>query len=184
MVGFILPEGITGGAIFSEDGAYRQLLTRYTREDYRRILLWVGLNPSTAGATEDDQTVRIETAMTWRHRLRRDGKAYKYDAYAKVNVCDLVATNPQNMLASEHPRSDQNMRMLRRWAFNPKTIEIVLVFGALKPTVRHYMRETVELLKSARKPLLCVGTNADGSPKHPLYSPRDADLVPWKEILI
>lgn len=175
MVGFILPNGITGGAIFSEDRAYRQLLTRQRKETYKKIILWVGLNPSTAGGDEDDRTTQIETNISWRAN---------FFFYAKVNVCDLVATRPQNMLRSEAPRSDANIKMIRRWANNPKTTTIVLAFGIFQPEIRLYMRETVELLKQTGHPLLCIGANKDGSPKHPLYAPRDAELVPWQEVLI
>lgn len=176
MVGFILPDGVVGDAVFSDDGVYRHLLTRQRKEDYKKILLWVGLFPtSVANAKEDDKTIQIETAATWRR---------KYWCYARVNVCDLVAHRPQNLIASSAPCSKVNMKAIRRIANDPRTKEIVLATGVFKTELRHYIRTTIEILKETRKPILCVGTNADGSPKSVLYAARDAELTPWKEVLV
>lgn len=159
---------IDGAAEFSPCGKYRYWLSRDWglrrfsdgREPYA---LWVGMNPSTATATEDDPTIRREMAYTRRLRLGR---------YVKVNVMDYRATNPRELLLVD-PRSDQNLECIKGAA--RFATSIVVCYGRLPKRLAHYAEEALTALNG--KFLYCLGTNADGSPKHPLYLRGDAEFV-------
>lgn len=164
-------------AEFSPCGRYRHTLWRTwsaLREE-AAFALWIGMNPSTADATHDDPTVRREIGFTRRLGL---------ESMCKVNVMDYRATRPADLLPSPalrpdfRPRSAHNLPAISR---NASVAERVIVaFGALPKPLRGYAAETVEMLLGQGVRLWCLGTTADGSPRHPLYVRRDAPLTVWE----
>ncbi len=164
---------ITGDAEFSPCGKYRYWLLRdwglrRFSDGRGAYALWIGMNPSTATATEDDPTIRREMAYTRRLGL---------DRYVKVNVMDYRATNPKDLLAEGVvPCSDYNPECIRVAAI--KAAAIVICHGKLPPRFLVYSDQAVAQLGG--KPVLCLGLNQDGSPKHPLYLRGDAAFVAYQ----
>lgn len=77
----LVPSGLEWrGAWFSPDRRYRTELRR-TWDPEAPWVLFIGLNPSKAGAVDDDATVRL-----WRGFARRWG----YGGFVAVNVYELV----------------------------------------------------------------------------------------------
>jgi hypothetical protein len=158
---------ISREAYFSDDGLYRYWLGRDWglrrfsdgREPY---VLWVGHNPSKAGTVEDDPTVRKEVGFTQRAGFCR---------YIKVNVMDFVATVPGELLRSDvKPRSPNNLDLVG--ALADRAVMIVCCWGRVERKLSYIAEETAQLLYRLKPSALwCLGTNQDGSPKHPLYLP-------------
>lgn len=169
-----LPVGMTGDATLSPCGRYRPLLTRtWANGAPVRAALWIGMNPSVADAHVNDPTVTREVGFTQR---------WGFNSYVKCNVSDYRAADPYDLVAvvrSGRPaQSPENLSTILREA---KTAHrIIVCFGALHPILRPLGRTVVEALRDAGHALHCVGRTKDGSPRHPLYLPNVATLVPYE----
>lgn len=164
-----LPDGVTGGAAFSECGRYRQALTR----DWTplgaapRAVLFVGMNPSVASAEYSDPTCHRELVFA------RD---WGFTRYLKGNVLDWRATSPKDIPAdADLACSPHNIPALVDMA---REAEIaVMAYGRLHPRFRPVVDAVVAAVAGTGKPLKCLGLNQDGSAKHPLYLRKDTALM-------
>lgn len=160
---------VVGGAQFSEDGRYRYLLTRQwdvTTEPRRCV--FVMLNPSTADGYQDDPTIRRCMGFA-----RREG----CDELTVVNLYALRATRPVHLWEAADPVGPDNDRWLcdvtLEISYDDPTL-VVAAWGVhAKPDRVKRALELIEL------PISCLGHTKDGSPRHPLYLPKDAPLVPY-----
>ncbi len=156
------------GATFSKDRLYRLALWRAwdkTLKDITelRYVLFIGLNPSTATAKEDDPTIRREVDFTAR---------WGFHAYVKVNLFAIRATDPKAMLVHPRPVGRTNDERILYYAARAK--QIVAAWGTDGDHLdRAY---SVGKIINSFGPILCLGKNADGSPKHPLYLKRTTAL--------
>ncbi|HEV2082705.1 MAG TPA: DUF1643 domain-containing protein [Brevundimonas sp.] len=165
-----LMEGVNGDAVFSPDGRHRPLMRRWLGDAFPdRYLLFVGMNPSTADATVNDPTCAREWTFA-----RREG----YDAMVKANVGDYRATDPKMLLApGVVVSSPDNLPIIRPAAAGAE--KVILCHGKLNRALAPAGRLLVEALRNDGVDLWCFGTNADGSPRHPLYLRGDTPLVRW-----
>jgi hypothetical protein len=165
-----LPTDVIGSALFSPCDRYRHTLSRQW-EPGKRFALWIGMNPSTAEGDVDDPTVRREYLYT-RDRLG-------LGAYAKANVMDYRATNPRALLAlsPEERCSGVNLRHIDHLARQASVV--IAAWGSLPKMLRPHAEAVEALLHLRGIEVRCLGFTADGSPRHPLYVRRDADLVPY-----
>jgi len=164
-----LPDGVTGGATFSECGRYRQVLTRdWTPPGAApRSVLFVGMNPSVASAEVSDPTC---------HRELTFARDWGYTRYLKGNVLDWRATSPGDI--PHDPAlacSPANLPALLDMAMEAELI--VLAHGRLHKRHAGVVDRIVTALRATGRPLRCLGLNKDGSPKHPLYLRKDATLI-------
>lgn len=154
---------IEKGAVLSECGQYRYLLTR--RWDDGPSLGFVMLNPSTADANVDDPTIR--KCMGFASR-------YGFSAIEVVNLFAYRATKPKDMLAARDPigpENDEHIRMAVR-----ATTNIVCAWGPnASKTPRP--RQVVAMLKDMGIMLKCLHVTQDGSPGHPLMLSYDRPLA-------
>jgi len=162
-----LMPGVKGDATFSADGKYRQLMRRWSGDSFPdRYVLFIGMNPSTADATVNDPTCAREWTFA-----NREG----YTAMVKANVGDYRATDPKMLLAPGVVAvSDANIPAIRKAAAGADFV--VLCHGKLNKALAPAGRELVAALRADGVDLWCFGTNADGSPKHPLYLRADTPL--------
>jgi Uncharacterized protein conserved in bacteria len=167
-----LMEGVKGDAVFSDDGRYRPLMRRWLGESFpKRYLLFIGMNPSTADATVNDPTCGREWTFT-----QREG----FDAMVKANVGDYRATHPKMLLEpGVVASSPANLPTIRAQAAG--ATKVILCHGKLNKALVPAGRALLEALREDGIDLWCFGTNADGSPKHPLYLRADTPLVRWME---
>ncbi len=168
-------------AILSDGGRYRYRLTRSWGERPSSFLpisekrdVWVMLNPSTADADLDDPTIR---------RCMGFSRSWGANGIEVVNLFPWRATKPKDLLAAMRAGEDVVSRDRRNHhigrVFGPGGVlasRVIVAWGAAP-----WAGEEGERLRGwAMCPdLLCLGTNANGSPKHPLYLPATAELREW-----
>jgi len=163
-----LPDGVVGGATFSDCGRYRQALTRdWTPEGAApRAVLFVGMNPSVAAADVSDPTC---------HRELMFARDWGFTRYLKGNVLDWRATSPKDIPADPALAcSPANIPALVNMATEAELI--VLAYGKLHKRFQPVVQEVLHAMAATGKPLQCLGLNKDGSAKHPLYLRKDTAL--------
>jgi len=159
-------EYLTTGARFSECKLYRYTLWREW-DTKLPLIVWCGLNPSTADDTRDDPTIRREVAFS---------KAWGFGRYVKVNAYAFRATNPQFMLAAEDPIGPDNVETVIANA--ERAAMFVACWGAnIDP--RHSWTMTSRLRNCYGLTTYCLGLTKAMRPKHPLYLKSDTKPIRW-----
>lgn len=159
-----------GNARLSVDGVYRYYLTRYWDkiEDPSERVTWVMLNPSTADANKDDQTIK---------RCKYYSRSWGYKGLAVVNIFALRATFPKELVSHPDPVGLHNDEHLRHWL---ECCGLVMAaWGASWPTERR-MRvvDVMEMLEKWDPHVL--GLTASGQPRHPSRLGNDLRPLEWK----
>ena len=162
------PRKLCDGAGFSPDRRHRYWLSRTIpqRETWTHAFLWLMLNPSIADETQLDPTLRRCMAFT---------KAWGGTQMLVGNLFSLVSTDPAGLAkgsAPVGPLCDVNLGRMIEWSCG----RVIVGWGA-SPYARKRARDMVERFPCVA--FSCLGANADGSPKHPLYLPSTAQLEPW-----
>jgi hypothetical protein len=163
-----LPDGVIGGATFSDCGRYRQALTRdWTPEGaVPRAVLFVGMNPSIADAEASDPTC---------HRELMFARDWGFTRYLKGNVLDWRATSPKDIPADPALAcSAANIPVLVEMAQDAELV--VMAYGKLHKRHHGTVAEVLRAIAAVGRPLKCLGLNQDGSAKHPLYLRKDTRL--------
>ena len=148
-------------AAISDCGRYRWWLSRTWGD--APPLVFIGLNPSTADASQDDPTIRRCIGFARRERC---------GGLLMLNLFAFRATDPHLLYGVPDRVGGENNRYLRTLA----TGKVVAAWGAhaLAPA------RAAEVRKLLSVPLLCLGTTKDGSPRHPLYVRADEPLRLWE----
>jgi len=146
------------GAKFSDCGKHRLMLWRIWDES-KPLIMFIGLNPSTANATDDDPTIR---------RVKSMAKSWGYGGVYMLNLFTYISTDPKklNMSTGNHPDADS---YLKDTAYS--SAAIVAAWGNFKVMGRD--TEVKKLLSDMQ----ALKINKNGSPKHPLYCPTETKLV-------
>ena len=147
-------DAILRSAVFSRCRKYRYILTRVWNPKLP-LVLFVGLNPSTADEHKDDPTVRrcIGFAREWH-----------FGGLSLVNLFAYRATDPGDLLAATDPIGPRNDNCILTIART--TGRIVLAWGTLGGILGRDQR-VLSMLPGA----YCLGVTKGGHPKHPLYLP-------------
>lgn len=154
---------IPKGAIFSEDRKYRYALWRVWNPN-KPYLMTIGLNPSVASELKDDPTI-----------TRLQARAYKegYGGLLMSNLYAYVSTNPDNLLNNGNAVGELTDHYIRQMV---ELTECQLCgWGSFKAVLER-AQEVYPLLSNP----FCLGVNADGQPKHPLYVAYDVPMIPYK----
>lgn len=167
--------GENSWCLWSADGhSYRWYLIRQWDES-RPQRACIGLNPSTANEVADDNTVN--KLIRW---ADRDG----FGSIAMLNLFALVATDPQEMLKSEHPSGtwcDYWIAYVCRW------VDEILCCWGNHGTHRDRAAEVVGLLKPYEVKMRYLqardgnarGMTKQGQPPHPLYLGNSTPVLNW-----
>jgi hypothetical protein len=156
-------------ATVSECGRYRYDLRRTLGGRPGKAACFLMLNPSTAGAEKDDPTIRKCVGFT-----RRWGCA----ELVVVNLFAYRATRPRDLQAAADPVGRENRRHVMSALEHARGGLVVCAWGAhgawrsQDATVRGWIRE------AGAEPV-CLGLTNGGHPRHPLYLPYTAELVPY-----
>jgi hypothetical protein len=168
-----LQETCAGNAVVSPCGRYRYFLQRRWSET-GGIVVWIMLNPSQADASRNDPTIR---------RCMSFSRQWGCGAMIAVNLYALRATNPDDLLREENAvgaENDIHLAMACREAGGDASGRSAVVAAWGKhPLARARAGEALRLAGSG---LHCLGTTADGSPRHPLYVPSAQPLVPYRQV--
>jgi hypothetical protein len=149
-------------AHFSPCRKYRYVLRRVW-DLHKPIVMFVGLNPSTADEYADDATIRrcIGFAQTW-----------GYGSLVMANLFAYRSTDP-NVLSSVAdpigPRNDWWLSRLHR------EVNIAVVAWGIHGTLFDRQDDVLKILPAAH----CLGLTKHGHPKHPLYLPASITPMPF-----
>jgi hypothetical protein len=157
-----------GDAKFSACGRWRWWLTRIWDESLSMACL-IGMNPSTASATENDPTISKEI-----HYVRSWG----FGGMLKLNAYAYCTAHPVVLYAARARGVDvigaeNTISHLARYIREFGVRKTVACWGRLK-TDRGWL-----LQKNLGVDLDCFKRNTDGSPAHPLYLPYGLLPEPW-----
>lgn len=152
-------------AAVSEDGLYRYSLTRawvpMGRVDRGRVCFML-CNPSTADGEVDDPTVRKGVGFAER---------WGYSSLEFINRGAFRATDPKALLAAADPVGPLNVEYW--WMALERADLLVCAWGRAWPT------RLDRLSRVPNVPAVCLGRNADGSPRHPLMLAYSTAVEFW-----
>ena len=139
-------------AKFSEDGRNRYWLSRIWDES-KPLVMCIGLNPSKAGTTKNDQTISYLIKML---------RILDYGGFYMMNCWPFITPKPK-LLKTNKQVDEWNNEMLTITASKCK--DVIFCWGGFK-IIRQKERdkELMEMFPRAK----CFGKNDDGSPFHPL----------------
>ncbi len=159
---------MTRDAIFSDCGQHRYMLYRWwgynnLYDSNLKMISFIGLNPSTANADDDDATIRRVIAFA-----KREG----YGGLYMLNLFSLVSTDPKALLT--HPEAVGPA--CESWMENhtPPGRTVVFCWGAF-PEAQKRAADIIARYPDA----LCFGKTKGGHPKHPLYLAGNTPLIPF-----
>jgi hypothetical protein len=156
---------ILQGATFSECRRYRYTLTR-TWDESKGLVVFCGLNPSTADETEDDPTIRRELGY---------GKAWGYGRLVKVNAYAFRSTDPKGLWEAEEPCGHDNLGVILEWA--KRADLFVAAWGAnIRPAQAWTLRLALDV---AHVEVHALKLTKRGFPSHPLYLPKTLKPFVW-----
>ena len=147
------------GAEFSIDKKKRYSLNREWDKSKNKIL-YIMLNPSLADDKNDDPTIR---------RLINFTKKFNYGGFLVGNIFTKITPNPKEIDKSKG-MSDKNFEKLLNLI--NKVDQIVYAWGNSV--------EEPQLLKELILSPKCFGKNLNGTPKHPLYLPKNSKLIDYR----
>jgi len=161
------PAGTIGAALFSSCGIYRYWLTR-SWDGSRPRVAFIGLNPSTADAENNDPTVL---------RCLRRAIRLGFGSMTMLNLFAIRATDPKVMLAAGDPVGDGNDAAI---AAECKRCSMVIAAWGVDGAHRGRDKAVVEMLRRNGVTLHCLRVTAGGFPSHPLYLPYDLEPVVYQ----
>ncbi|WP_032901384.1 DUF1643 domain-containing protein [Mesorhizobium ciceri] len=161
---------LKSSAVFSECGLFRHRLDREVQAT-GLVFLYSGINGSTAGVSDEDQT-----SMKWRgFTLRNNGRKY-----IAVNPFGKTATDVRELAKVADPVGPDNARHVAE-AISEADI-LVPCWGSrdkIPPRLRHHLDAMRDLFFASGKPVKVFGFTKSGDPKHPLMLGYDTPLVDW-----
>lgn len=141
-------------AVFSSDKRYRYQLKRLWDKNLP-CLLFIGLNPSTANAKENDPTIRRLIGFT---------KAWGYGGFLLCNLYAFCTPSPATLFKQIDPIGVDNDLWIKNSA---KRVErVVLMYG------NHGIKNdrAKKVIQQFITPY-CIAISKQNMPKHPLYLP-------------
>lgn len=168
-----------GSAKFSKCGRYRYVLARDLRpagskRKHRKVVCFVMLNPSTAGAFNDDATIR---------RCAGFARLWGGDKLVVVNMLAYCSTDPKVLLRVKRPCGLHNEEYVRRAVRGADVVVCAWgndgqqAYGKGKHTVGELT--VMRWLRAERVKAKCLGTTRSGAPRHPVRLPYATKLEPF-----
>lgn len=139
------------GAEFSSDRKYRYALWRVWDRS-KPLVMFIGLNPSTANAILNDPTIT---------RVTNFARDWGYGGFYMMNLFGIVSSKPEILLTDPDPLGDND-----QWLeiIAAKCERIVFAWGVFKQA-----RTRAEEVKKRFPGAYCLKKTKEGHPWHPLY---------------
>jgi hypothetical protein len=160
----------TGSAIFSQCQKYRYRLDRIW-DDSRPPLAFGMLNPSTADHERNDATIE---------RCERRAKTLGFGSLIVWNLFAFRATDPRALKGEADPIGPDNDAFISEALHETKSREgkIVVGWGAHGGYLERH-EKILDVARSIKISLYCLGTTNSGQPKHPLYISYRSEPTQW-----
>ena len=159
---------MTNSAEISRCGKYRWRLDRDVNCG-ETVGLFIGCNPSTADAFEDDATVRKWNGFARKLKLKK---------YIVINLFAYRATDVKELQNA----NDVFGHGFERYYLNAITEADIIIpcWGSrhkIPQRFNSYINDTIRFLSFLTKPVYVFGLTKSGDPKHPLMLPYTTPLV-------
>lgn len=157
-------EKVRATAVISDCGLYRYLLTRSWGPRDGRHVTWLMLNPSTADASVDDQTIR---------KCMGFARQWGFGGIQVVNLFALRSRHPAELLKAADPVGPDFDLYLRK-ALSTTSL-LIAAWGCestlrRSPTLSSMPNKVFARIRQVNPwlPIECLGTTPAGTPYHPL----------------
>jgi hypothetical protein len=147
--------------IFSKDKKHRYVLTRVWDES-KKMIAFIGLNPSTATASTDDPTIR---------RVKIFAHKFGYGGLYMLNLFSFITPYPEQLQRCDDPAKNDYYLI----HYGDLADKIVFAWGNFETFGQD--NRVIRMFPEA----YCLGRNSNGSPKHPLYLKSNTDLQLFKQ---
>lgn len=148
------------GAIFDRDKNYRYALWKKWNLT-KQMIMFIGLNPSTANEYIDDPTIR---------RVQRFAFDNGYGGFYMMNLFAYISSDPKQLLSCQDPlgKNDEWLNTIYL-----KTDIIIFCWGSFQEAKQRakYITDKFEGF--------VLAINKDGSPGHPLYLPKNSSIIKY-----
>lgn len=138
------------GAEFSKCGKYRYKLWRIWDET-KPLAMCVGLNPSTANAEKNDQTICYLLKML---------TILGYGGFYMTNLFAIISSKPEVLLTCDDPIGENDMKLAE---VSNICQDVIVCWGNFKEA-KNRIKEVLPRFPNAK----CFGINSNGTPFHPL----------------
>ena len=155
-------KNIIKSAVFSPCRKYRYSLSR-TWDINQKIILFIGLNPSTADETHDDPTIRRSLLYSSR---------WGFGGLIMVNLFAFRATLPKDLKNSKHPVGRDNNQFI---IHAHKEASMTIAAWGNDGDLYNRDQEVLEIISNP----MCLKVNKTGQPAHPLYQKKDIKPKPY-----
>lgn len=161
-----LAGGCAAAVFDSPRRRYRYLLTRIW-DPTLSPAVFIMLNPSTAGASQDDPTVR---------RIVRFARDWERGGVIVVNLFALCSTNPERLRTHPDPVGPHNALFVRQAV---QEADLVVAAWGAGGVLGDRGTDMGRALIKAGVRLKTLRLTSTGQPGHPLYVPADTELVDY-----
>ena len=139
------------GAQFSDDRKYRYALWRIWDTE-KPLVMFIGLNPSTANEKADDPTIR---------RVVSFARSWGYGGVYMMNLFAIVSSDPAILKTVDDPTKENDHYLI---GVGVLCKNVVFAWGNFKEA-----EERAKVVSAMFPKATCLGKNKNGTPKHPLY---------------
>ena len=150
-------------ASFSRCRTYRYSLMRVWAPEHP-LVMFIGLNPSTADERQDDATVR---------RCIGFAKRWGFGGLVLTNLFAYRSRDPKILAELDDPVGPDNDHWIVR---NRRRAETVVAAWGIHGSLLERDRDVLSKISKAQ----CLGKTKCGSPRHPLYLASNARLREYK----
>lgn len=147
------------GAAFSECRKYRYALWRIW-DKTKPLVMFIGLNPSTANETEPDPTIT---------RVKGFAARWGYGGFYMMNLFSFVTPYPEELKQDD----DTHLNFLWLGNVKEKCEKVIFAWGDFKEA-----KERAAFIAGKWSDAYALIINKNGTPRHPLYV--KGDVVPVK----
>lgn len=123
--------------------------------------MFIGLNPSTANDSKDDNTIK---------KLIKIAKHNGYGGFKMVNLFTLVSTKPKALVYESSESEIIDLGIISAASMNCSTV--VFAWGNFEEA-KERGRKVIEMFEEGK----CLLQNRNGSPKHPLYCLDTQEII-------